>query len=591
MAFFATLISAIVVGIAPAQATWLNYQSAPPSVSAAEGIPANYNLQQMHFGINDFDQSKFYFYLTFQTALTADQYSNGSGSFAAVNLDINGDGVADYSLQTSSTLKYETDRVHSALLLDKSTGVDQVLTKCEIQTFTNLTTAADWLGFSIPTNCLPFGSTIGVQGISHFSSNSSSTTILTKTNPAGFWSVTIPNSSSLTKVESIANVNLSQAPTSGTQSSVTISSPSASPVDLVALSANESKSVVTIKCNTSQGSGWSAKVKMTAAMTAAGVKSYIVTNQHVVTDCLKNKLVSVVLADQTEVQGSIVVADDVNDLVGIAVLVDIPALGWQGSAPQQGWWMGIIGSPLGFPGVLTEGIVSSISLSTSTGTTTAHINPGNSGGPAFDRNGRVIGIATAKYAAAEAFGIFHGAPMMCSKIVVCESGPKVWDSLLVPTQASLNTSPVVTETAQSSADSAKIQNESNVVKSAGTQLLNGAQNVLDQSVAMIAQTAVKIPNALSTLNRVKAVAPQAPTLTGDMNKDIQAIADFSTAVSDYQRIVVSTITSVEKSAKNVVAKSSISCVKGATTKVVIGATPKCPAGFTVKKETTAVTKL
>ncbi len=589
-AIFATLISAI-AGISPAQATWLNYQSAPPSVSAVEGIPANYNLQQMHFGINDFDQSKFYFYLTFQSALTADQYSNGTGSFAAVNLDINGDGVADYALQTSTTLKYETDRVHPALLLDKSTGVDQVISKCDIQTFTNLTTSADWLGFSIPANCLSFGSTVGVQGVSHFAANSASATILTKTNPAGFWSVTIPNSTSLTKVESIANVNLSQAPTSGTQSSLTINSPAAAPVDLVALSANESKSVVTIKCNTSQGSGWSAKVKITAAMTAAGVKSYIVTNQHVVADCLKNKLVSVVLADQTEVQGSIVVADDINDLVGIAVLVDIPALEWQGSAPQQGWWMGIIGSPLGFPGVLTEGIVSSISISTSTGTTTAHINPGNSGGPAFDRNGRVIGIATAKYAAAEAFGIFHGAPMMCSKIVVCESAPKVWDSQLVPTQASLNTAPVVTENAQSSADNAKIQNESNVVKSAGTQLLNGAQNVLDQSVAMISQTAAKIPTAVSTLNRVKAVAPQAPTLTGDMSKDIQAIADFSTAVSDYQRIVVSTITSVEKSLKKTVAKVSITCVKGSTSKVVTGDAPKCPAGFNVKKAASAVTKL
>jgi hypothetical protein len=108
---------------------------------------------------------------------------------------------------------------------------------------------------------------------------------------------------------------------------------------------------------------------------------------------------------------------------------------------------------------------------------------------------------------------------------------------------------------------------------------------------MIAQTAVKIPNAVSTLNRVKAVAPQAPTLTGDVSKDIQAIADFSTAVSDYQRIVVSTITSVEKSLKKAVSKSSITCFEGSTAKVVSGAAPKCPAGFTMKKVTSAVTKL
>lgn len=595
MAFFASLISAvfagIFVGIAPAQATWLNYQSAPPSVSAVEGLPANYNLQQMHFGINDFDQSKFYFYLTFQTAITADQYSNGSTSFAAVNLDINGDGLADYALQTSPSVKYETDRVHSGLLLDKSTGIDQVISKCDIQTFTNLTTSADWLGFSIPTNCLPFGSTIGIQGVSRYVANSVSTTMLTKTNPAGFWNVVVPAAASLTKVENMANVNLSQAPTSGTQSSTNITSPAAAPIDLVALSANESKSVVTIKCNTSQGSGWSARVKFTAAMSAAGVKSYVVTNQHVVADCLKSKIVSIILADQTEVQGSIVIADEVHDLVGIAALVDIPALEWQGSAPQQGWWMGIIGSPLGFPGVLTEGIVSSISLSTSTGTTTAHINPGNSGGPAFDRNGRVIGIATAKYAAAEAFGIFHGAPMMCMKIVVCESAPQVWDSSLVPTQAALTTAPTLTQANQNAVESAKIQNESNVVKSASTQLLNGAQVVLDQSLAMLAQTAIRVPSAISTLNRVKTIAPQAPALSGDMSRDIQAIADFSTAVTDYQRIVVSTISSIEKTAKNLIAKTSITCTKGVATKVVTGATPVCPKGFTIKKTGAIVTKL
>ena len=122
-------------------------------------------------------------------------------------------------------------------------------------------------------------------------------------------------------------------------------------------------------------------------------------------------------------------------------------MNWRGPTPQQGWWAGVIGSPLGYPGILTTGVVSSINTSTFKGTTTAPINHGNSGGPVFDRIGRVIGLATAKYVDSEGFGIFHGTPLLCGKIIVCTGAPDVWtgsitaSSTPTPT-ATVNSSPL-----------------------------------------------------------------------------------------------------------------------------------------------------
>jgi hypothetical protein len=143
--------------------------------------------------------------------------------------------------------------------------------------------------------------------------------------------------------------------------------------------------------------------------------------------------VSLVLSDQTRVSGYVYAWDEANDVAGILTSTSIAPLNWRGATPEQGWWVGIIGSPLGFPGILTSGIVSSVNTSTFLGTTNAAINPGNSGGPVFDRSGRVIGLATAKYVNAENFGIFNGTPLLCNKILVCTSTSQIWEGLVATT--------------------------------------------------------------------------------------------------------------------------------------------------------------
>ena len=172
---------------------------------------------------------------------------------------------------------------------------------------------------------------------------------------------------------------------------------------------------------------------LSAANISNGYKSYIISNHHVIDSCINSRTVTLVLSDQTRVSGYVYAWDEPNDVAGILTTKEIAPLNWRGATPQQGWWVGVLGSPLGFPGILTTGIVSSVNSGTFLGTTNAAINPGNSGGPIFDRTGRVIGLATAKYVNAESFGIFNGTPLLCNKILVCSSTSQIWNGAVVAT--------------------------------------------------------------------------------------------------------------------------------------------------------------
>jgi S1-C subfamily serine protease len=201
--------------------------------------------------------------------------------------------------------------------------------------------------------------------------------------------------------------------------------PANPPDNLVSLTSKVTQSVVTVLCDNSLGSGWAIPISFDKSETNAGYRAYIITNYHVISGCTTARDITIVLANQTKVPAYVSNWDEANDVAGIRTKTYIPPLDWRGATPQQGWWVGIIGSPLGLPGVLTTGIISSNNISTFIGTTTAAINHGNSGGPVFDRTGRVVGLATAYIDGAESFGIFKGAPLLCEQIMVCTPN-QIW---------------------------------------------------------------------------------------------------------------------------------------------------------------------
>jgi serine protease Do len=96
-------------------------------------------------------------------------------------------------------------------------------------------------------------------------------------------------------------------------------------------------------------------------------------------------------------------------------------------APQVGDWVIAVGNPFGLGGTVTAGIVSASSRDIGSGPyddyiqIDAPINKGNSGGPAFDVEGKVIGINTAIFSpSGGSVGIGFDIPADTAKRVIAQ---------------------------------------------------------------------------------------------------------------------------------------------------------------------------
>jgi S1-C subfamily serine protease len=135
---------------------------------------------------------------------------------------------------------------------------------------------------------------------------------------------------------------------------------------------------------------------------------YVVTNEHVIRGTSR---VSVTLFDGRTVEATVIGDDSSTDLAVLRVpAVGLIAADWGDSdALRQGDWVLAFGSPFGFAGSMTAGIVSALNRTQSDVVLNpagefgyqdfiqvdAAINPGNSGGPLVDITGSIVGINTA----------------------------------------------------------------------------------------------------------------------------------------------------------------------------------------------------
>ena len=416
------LIFSFLFPLNSAQAAWIQYQTSPADTINRPDLPAAYDLTVITFGVSDTDPDEYWFFLSFAKPVTSTLFADARGSWGAVFLDTNNDGKDDYSLETS-TVPYNGNLIHPGTFVDRTPVSPVISNKCVVDTWTNLDKNASWIGFSIKKNCISFASTIGVWGFAdHIAGDSAEYDNAPDIN----WKMSVTGGAITAAGNSSSTIVSGQLPSVSTEGLITTGSPASPPDDLVALAAETTKSVVTVLCGSGLGSGWSIHTNLSSANITNGYKSYIITNHHVIADCKTNRNIFIILANQVKVPAYVYSWDEANDVAGIMTTTVIPALEWRGFTPQQGWWTGVLGSPLGFPGILTIGIVSSINSSTFLGTTNAAINSGNSGGPVFDRQGRVLGLATAKYLNSEGFGIFHGTPLLCYKIVLCTGTSQIW---------------------------------------------------------------------------------------------------------------------------------------------------------------------
>ncbi|MDR2163042.1 MAG: S1C family serine protease [Clostridiales Family XIII bacterium] len=159
---------------------------------------------------------------------------------------------------------------------------------------------------------------------------------------------------------------------------------------------------------------------------------YILTNSHVVLDGEVEKL-EILLSDGSTAQGKLLWNDRSLDLAIVKANITgkklKPAELGDSDKVRIGSYVAAIGNPLGldFNGSITQGVVSgldrSISATDGSKVTTmegliqvdAAINSGNSGGPLLDKEGKVIGVNTAK---AQAEGMGFAIPINIAKPIV-----------------------------------------------------------------------------------------------------------------------------------------------------------------------------
>lgn len=127
---------------------------------------------------------------------------------------------------------------------------------------------------------------------------------------------------------------------------------------------------------------------------------YVVTNNHVVDGASE---ISVTLEDGTNLPAELIGTDSRTDL-GLVKIKDgdrkFPYVEFANDEAQVGDWVLAVGNPFGLGGTVTAGIVSAHNRDIGSSPydylqIDAAVNRGNSGGPAFNLDGKVVGVNTA----------------------------------------------------------------------------------------------------------------------------------------------------------------------------------------------------
>jgi S1-C subfamily serine protease len=184
------------------------------------------------------------------------------------------------------------------------------------------------------------------------------------------------------------------------------------------------KSTMVIKCGDSQGSGWVISlgevVDTADAETKALDKQYpgsVVTNFHVIEDCVDNKEEIVTSNGFKEFESILFSYDEENDLAIISTKLVLAPLAIS-EEPSPGWWSMSLGSPFGLENSISIGNI--MNLLEGQVISTAPINPGNSGGPLVNSFGQVIGTNTWKLKGADGINVAKDVQLLCAELVSCD---------------------------------------------------------------------------------------------------------------------------------------------------------------------------
>lgn len=202
------------------------------------------------------------------------------------------------------------------------------------------------------------------------------------------------------------------------------------PADLEKLVTTARQATVTVYCGESSGSGWAIDLEDVASSKEDDSYPYeIVTNYHVIEDCIGAGTVTFMIADG-EKQFTAKIWGYEGETSDIALLITKTKLNhmeFTKVAPKIGQWVMAVGSPGSWAaengllkGNVTFGHVTNI-LGT-TVVTDAAVNHGNSGGPLVNANGEVVGTNSWIELKDEVDNIAYaqGTPVLCESIIKCD---------------------------------------------------------------------------------------------------------------------------------------------------------------------------
>lgn len=415
----------VAVGATPANA---NEQWSPWDVFTPFWSYDEFDVDQVGFGPSVIPGRLDFFV---EVAAPYESYSYTLGDYVGVSIDVNFDGEIDY-LMSIDEQYFDGARGVPTDVYDVRR--DRLMPECDAEFWSAGTYI---IAFDLKASCLNLPSSFGIMGFAYTSLFDEMDTVP----DVNHFRVSYQGAAAAVgPTKTVAN-----PPAITTANRYRVAQAGNAPEDLVALSSSVGKSVVTLYCGDAQGTGWSAKVDLSSAMKSAGTKSYIITNHHVVDSCLSGQDVEIVTASGARHSGKVVGYDEEKDVAALTTTASIPGLEWVGEKPAVGWWAGVLGSPFDNQGTLSTGIVSSIVGSELI--TSAPLNPGNSGGPVFDRNGRVMGIATAIRTDANLVGFAGSADYLCGLLATCGSNGVAWLN-----SASLGEAPAVDPSAPAASE-------------------------------------------------------------------------------------------------------------------------------------------
>lgn len=586
------------VSVVPAKSenvTWSQISKYDSAINA-KNYNSQYDLEYSSAYIFNNDNDLIYFYLDFKEVPRIDMFKDGLGSFAYIGLDYDLDKKDDmglYVYDTTLTVDRSTVKKYA---LDMRT---EKFTNCEISIFTNIAENDKWIGIKVSRSCIKLPNTFDMWGYSQYKGQSDDSWDFA---PDTRMRVALPgvNGSSGSASENSAVGSTYSLPETVANSSKGVLNFSEPPKDLANLSSELLPSVVTVKCAGGSGTGWSAELLLSAPLVTSGYRSIVVTNHHVIENCLFSKDVMLVLSNGASVPGKIISWNASNDVAGIATSTLIPSLQWIGSLPKQGWWIGVLGSPLGKANVLTTGIISSVNLLAKTFTLTAPINPGNSGGPVFDSTGRVLGLATSKNLLssgqlAEGFGNAHGVPLLCSTIISCLAEKDPWSG--IPKFAAISAEEAESKAKAEAEAKAKAEAEARVRAEAEAKAKVEAElaaklqeemrgrcvefnGKLELELFNLKSASITYPSSSSVFTEIVSIAP------AKIDCDRIDVKIFNSELQNNERILEafkgSIVSAIATAKTKATSKKSITCIKGNLIRKVTALNPKCPKGYRKK---------